>query len=123
MRKATIIRLHAVRAQQETQASRTNQTLYGDCTSNNETRQLSCIRYLQGVAEMMGVVASFHNIPNLPQEKKDDLMPFSVCSGESVTGAEVQQVFVNWAKANPKEWQKPEILGAWSAIETAWHCN
>ncbi len=39
------------------------------------------------------------------------------------SGAQLRQLFINWAEKNPKLWQQPMHFGAVLALREAWPCK
>lgn len=100
---------------------RTIQDLLGDCKSDDVARKIGCIAYVSGVGDMMGVVKIARQA--VPDEEQVSWNFVAVCSTESITAGQMMQAFINWAEKNPKEWQKPIIVGAWNALRETWPCK
>tara|TARA_B100000315_G_C14172064_1_gene404998 strand:+ start:192 stop:548 length:357 start_codon:yes stop_codon:yes gene_type:complete len=47
----------------------------------------------------------------------------SSCVPKSITNGQIKQVFIVWARANPKFWHLPIEIGILTAMNNAWRCN
>ena len=47
----------------------------------------------------------------------------SACTPDKTTHGQKAQVFINWAKANPKEWTGHGHIGMMTAVSEAWPCK
>ncbi|MFZ3360615.1 MAG: Rap1a/Tai family immunity protein, partial [Xanthobacteraceae bacterium] len=69
--------------------------------------------YIEGVADMMLFIGT--GVDQYPETRM-----FAICS-DATYGAAVQ-AFKNWAEQNPREWQKPKLIGVMIALKTNWDC-
>lgn len=109
-------------ARSATPAERSTQDLYNDCKSADPGLQIACVRFMSGVAGMMGIAATLETEFKAP-DAKIALKVVAMCNTEFVSAAQMRQAFINWAEKNPTKWQLPESFGAWSAIGDAWRCH
>jgi hypothetical protein len=82
----------------DTGGTRTIQDLYDDCTSQQDFRQLSCIRFISGVASVMFGVGVIAIGPNTTPDERLHLVPFGMCAQGEVSQGQMKQVFINWAE-------------------------
>jgi hypothetical protein len=108
----------AAHAQSKGPAS-TVQEMYMHCKSEVATDQVDCISYLRGVADTMMAVQSFR-LAEKSKEGQTALAPLTVCMSR-VSGGQLEQVFINWAEANPTMWQEPRGY-ALAALHKTWPC-
>jgi hypothetical protein len=97
----------------------TIQQMYQSCKSQVATDQIECISYLRGLADAMDAVQSFRAEAKTP-DVRDAMSPLAACI-DQVSGGQLEQVFVNWAEANPTMWQERRGY-ALAALRKAWPC-
>lgn len=99
--------------------------LYEECTSHAPDRQDICSAFLLGVAGVMEILGNaYENPPN--GVSKDFLAPYlpvAICSVGRLTGADVRQVFVNWADKNPTRSTSDMPQSAMVALQATWPCK
>lgn len=99
-----------------------SQELFEDCKSLNNVRQVSCMRYLKGIFEMLQILGVYQSASNNMSHAKN-LSLFSICTEKSITLGQMRQIYVNWAEKNPIRWKDPEFNGALSAFQETFPCN
>ena len=77
----------------------------------NERHSVRCNAILRSVRDTYEWVAA----------QNSDLKLF--CIPDEVELKESREEFVNWARKNPKEWQKPDVFGAIAAWSEAYPCE
>jgi hypothetical protein len=91
------------------------QALYNVCKAPESSQLYAvCLGYISGVADTMQLLGA-------AQERHPEFKPVAICATPSY-GAMVQG-FVNWAEANPKEWDENRIVGVGGALKKNWGCN
>ena len=101
----------------------TIQDLYSECKSPESIAQISCLRFISGVASAMQGVGFVASDTSAPREHRLQLIPFAMCNSEPVSLGQMKQVFINWAEKHPTQWQGPEGGGVWLALQEAWPCH
>ena len=99
----------------------TVQDLVAQCKSDDVRFRISCVSYVHGVSDMMGIAAAVRK--SVPEATAIVLDPVSVCGVGPVTAADTMQLFINWAEKNPKESQSEASIGVWTSIREAWPCQ
>ena len=107
---------------QETGQNFTVQKLYEICQSSTLTDQEGCGLYLTGVGDIMEQVALELTKPWATKAARSDLSIHAICT-PGYSGAQLRQLFINWAEKNPKLWQQPMHFGAVLALREAWPCK
>jgi hypothetical protein len=99
--------------------------LYEQCSSADRIEQDTCSAYLLGVAGVMEIAGfTYENPPKMaPREWAIPLGAFGICLGSSVNGADVRQVFTDWAEKNPTKWDTKMPQGAMAALLAKWGCK
>ncbi|HUZ31446.1 MAG TPA: Rap1a/Tai family immunity protein [Xanthobacteraceae bacterium] len=110
-------------AQNSQPATVTDQELYQSCKSTDPLDQITCTRFLEGVAAMMRIASALIDDPKSPRHSQDVIRSVSICLKDGVSGVQMRQVFINWAEQNPTKWQNQEGFGAWIAFQKAWPCR
>jgi len=99
----------------------TVEDLLMQCKSDDIREKISCISYVHGVSDMMGIGAAVRK--SVPEAAAVLLDPVSVCNVGPVTAEQTMQLFINWAEKNPKESQETASIGVWTSIREAWPCQ
>jgi Rap1a immunity proteins len=99
------------------------QAMYETCKPDAGAKYLSCLAYLVGVFTAMEAAGTNSTAPNAPFEMRVGFAAVGVCHDEPVSGAELRQVFLNWAQKNPAKWQDPTYLGVSAAFQELWPCH
>ncbi len=79
------------------------------------TWMLFCYGHVHGVAKTMminGLVLTQEGGPDVP----------SLCTSKGFSPTQAVKVFLNWANANPTEWQVEAQAGMLVALSEAWPC-
>lgn len=71
----------------------------------------------------MHAAAMIVNDPNTPYKDKQALFVMAICSKTPISGAQLREVFVNWAGKHQIYWQRDDGFGAWAALQAAWPCQ
>jgi Rap1a immunity proteins len=101
----------------------TTQWLYDQCREpNDSTAAIICLTYLTGVFDMMTLAESLSKGPEATPAQRTAYSFIGICV-HRVTGAQLAQVFINWAARNPTTWQDPKIVGVATAFKQAWPCK
>ena len=82
-----------------------------------------CTQYLMGAMDIMEGVAKatrqpFNGVANGRQVRQ----AFGECRNTPVSGAQLRQMFLNWAEAHPDAWQTPRGLTVWTFLQSKWPC-
>jgi hypothetical protein len=103
----------------------TTSDLRSYCMSQNETTQLVCKYYLQGIVEMTMTAGLVRNELETPKDRESLARALAVCYDEhkKVMIDAVQQIFLNWANQHPKEWSSPSGFSVVDALREAWPCK
>ena len=102
---------------------KTTQDLYYECSDKNPANEIACVRYLDGVASTMMFSASLlSELKDASPQAQRTRYILGLCPGSTITAGQMRQVFINWAKRNPKSWQQIEFAGAFAALREAWPC-
>jgi Rap1a immunity proteins len=103
----------------------TTQWLYEQCSSADRGEQDTCSAYLLGVAGVMETAGGvYENAPKMaPKEWAIPLGAFGICLSSSVNGADVRQVFTDWAEKNPSKRDTKMPQGAMAALLAKWGCK
>lgn len=72
---------------------------------------------------MMYVASLIHLDEKRSDEVRRVTYALAICAPSNTSVGQTVQAFVNWAEANPKEWQEEEVTGAWQALHAAWSCK
>ena len=100
------------------------QSLYQQCKSPATAVQSMCITYVQGMMDMMeALTVATRQFPQKPIGNKDVRQIFGICRNVVVSGAQLRQMFINWADAHPDAWQTPRTLSVWSLLQSKWPCS
>lgn len=86
----------------------------GDALSSTES--LWCTAYVSGISEYMtglGLVTALGSVRN----------SIATCPEVGTTLGAGIQAFINWAKANPKDWTYDPALGVSVALRQTWPCT
>jgi len=84
--------------------------LYRLCKRHDESKAFTfCVAYLAGVAE------------TLRMQGIGGAKIFSICG--TPTYGDTVQAFVDWAEANPSEWQDGRSVGVITALSKKWPCR
>ena|SRR6266404_9644603 len=100
----------------------TTQGLYDLCRSPNDSTAVLCLSYLSGVFDMMTLTASLSKDAKATPAQRAAYPFIGICV-QRVSGAQLAQVFMNWAAGNPTTWQDPRIVGVATAFKQAWPCK
>ena len=92
------------------------------CRAPDSASQGVCLGYITGVADMMIYNAAAVKSGAMGAVRSQWLMAMSLCSASPPSRGSMQQVFVNWARANPKQWTLDEGVGVAIALKDAWPC-
>jgi len=68
-----------------------------------------------------GVIRGLHYVMSLNGAVGVNNVP-KVCSTDNVSTGQMWQVFLNWAKANPKHWKIKGDTAVMVALEETWPC-
>jgi hypothetical protein len=100
---------------------RTVQDLYTACKQDSIAQEMFCVRYLDGLADLMFQQGSVwaKGDAKLKSQMK---MAAKICNANYTPGS-LKQIFINWAERNPKKWQQDQSIGAISAFLNAWPCD
>jgi hypothetical protein len=103
----------------------TTRWLYEQCSSVDRTEQDTCSAYLLGVAGVMETAGFvYENPPKMaPKEWAIPLGAFGICLASAVNGADVRQVFTDWAQKNPNKLDTKMPQGAMAALLAKWGCK
>jgi Rap1a immunity proteins len=103
----------------------TTRWLYEQCSSADRTEQDICSAYLLGVAGVMETAGFvYKNPPKMaPKEWTIPLGAFGICLASAVNGADVRQVFTDWAQKNPSKLDTNMPQGAMAALLAKWGCK
>ena len=101
----------------------TTQRLYEQCKDpSRSTEETYCLGYLAGVSDMLSLLAQAAQDTTVAPEARAVLKPMGFCA-DSFTGAQIRQVFLNWAAKNPTKWQEARNVSVMIALEEAWPCK
>jgi hypothetical protein len=104
-------------------SNRTVQDLYTDCKSTEAAKQVSCIRFIDGISSAMLISGQLSLINSLAWHRRQIYSTMGMCPEQSLTQGQMRQAFVNWVERNPKEWQKMEYEGVIAAMKETWPCR
>lgn len=64
------------------------------------------------------------NAPQLSPKSDTPTRTLAICNvhGEQ-SNAALAQIFMNWAKAHPEQWNQPDIFGVVSSLNEKWPCK
>lgn len=108
---------------QEALGGRSVHDLYQDCTGSAQS-QLSCIRFLGGVASTMMLLGDMADARGVSPSAKAALAAMGACPRASgVSGGDIRDAFTRWSEAHPDASTQPEELGAMRALQAGWPCK
>jgi hypothetical protein len=114
--------LSPARAQEST-GGRSVHDLFQDCTGSPQS-QLSCIRFLGGVASTMMLLGDMADARGVSPGAKAALAAVGACPRASgISGGDMRDAFVRWAEGHPDALMQPEELGAMRALLADWPCR
>jgi len=102
----------------------TTQGIYEQCKSEDPVDEISCLRYLTGVANMMELLGVVTQQPSVNRAalSQAGIFKASICYA-NYNGTKLRQIFINWAETNPTQWERPSLGGAVAAFQEAWPCQ
>jgi hypothetical protein len=86
---------------------------------SGSSKQIYCIGYIRGVAEVM-MSLDMRSVPTLGEETKVTFSKVAIC-GRIQVGAGVQ-AFKNWAEKHPEKWSTSQTYGVMTALHELWPC-
>ncbi|MFZ2004861.1 MAG: Rap1a/Tai family immunity protein [Stellaceae bacterium] len=108
---------------QELSGGRSVHDLYQDCAGSPQS-QLSCIRFLGGVASTMMLLGDMADARGVAPDAKAALAAMGACPRASgISGGDMRDAFVRWADSHPDASMQPEELGAMRALLAGWPCR
>jgi hypothetical protein len=107
---------------QDPQTARTVEVLRQDCTGVPR-EQVSCIRFLGGVASTMMLLGDLTQSPGVSGREKMALAALGLCPEAGLSGGRIREAFVAWAEKHPENRYEPEQLGAMAALVSTWPCK
>lgn len=108
---------------QQALGGRSVHDLYQDCTGSPQS-QLSCIRFLGGVASTMMLLGDMADAHGVAPGAKAALAAVGACPRASgISGGDMRDAFVRWAESHPGALTQPEELGAMRALLADWPCR
>jgi Rap1a immunity proteins len=108
---------------QEPAGWRSVHDLYEDCTGSAQS-QLSCIRFLGGVASTMMLLGDMADARGVSPAGKAALAAMGACPrGSGISGGDMRGAFVHWFDSHPDASPQPEELGAMRALQAGWPCR
>jgi hypothetical protein len=90
---------------------KTVQDLVSACQRGN-INELYCLGMLNGTMGLMNLSGTASGVSKV----------MGMCTSEFVSNGQAQQVFLNWAKRNPKYWQREAYIGVFLAVRETWPC-
>jgi Rap1a immunity proteins len=108
---------------QQPSGGRSVYDLYQDCTGSSQS-QLSCIRFLGGVASTMMLIGDMADARGVSPGAKAALAAMGACPrANGISGGDMRDAFVHWAESHPDSSPQPEELGAMRALQAGWPCR
>lgn len=93
------------------------QSLYVNCREPQGSALWAlCMGYVSGVGSLMEIIGTTQT-----KSPPLNLPGWGIC-GKPTNGA-MLQAFINWAQANPKYWNTPQLLGVAMALGKTWPCQ
>lgn len=104
-------------------SNRTVQDLYTDCKSTENAKQVSCIRFIDGMSSAMMISGRLSLMNSLEWHQRMLYSTMGMCPEQSLTPGQMRQAFVNWVERNPTQWQQLEYEGVVAAMKETWPCR
>jgi hypothetical protein len=102
----------------------TTQEVYEECKSQDPVDGIACIRYVEGVADLMEAIGVITQRPgvNRPAFAVAGIFKAGLCYA-NYNGAMLRQIFIRWAEKNPTQWQQRPLIGVVKAFQEEWPCK